>query len=118
MVRSSIHYMGEALDRLEQSQNLERDRLIRLEFGLIPALGHEGEQRATSLYAALMSDQAVYRTALSGVPARQSRARGVRYGDHKRRGRNRMARSPPLPTTTRNPARWTDRPRRVHSVRR
>ena len=37
------YYMGEALDRLKQSQNLERDRLIRLEFGLIPALGHEGD---------------------------------------------------------------------------
>jgi hypothetical protein len=50
------HHVGEALDRLEQSGTLEQNRLIGIGFGLIPALGYEGEHHAVSLYVKLMSD--------------------------------------------------------------
>ena len=53
-------YIGEALQHLETSGAIEKDRLIRLEFGLIPALGYEGEQRAESLYAAIMADPKLF----------------------------------------------------------
>lgn len=56
----SSYHVGEALDRLERSGALEKDRLVRLGFGLVPALGHEGEHRAASLYAALMSDPKLF----------------------------------------------------------
>jgi len=54
------YYIDEALDRLEQSGALDRDRLVRLGFGLIPALGHKGEHRAASLYSALMADAKLF----------------------------------------------------------
>lgn len=53
-------HIAEAVERLEESAALDRDRLVRLEFGLIPALGYEGEQRAKSLYAAIMSDPKLF----------------------------------------------------------
>lgn len=53
-------HIGEAVDRLEASGEIDRDRLVRLEFGLIPALGFEGEQRAKSLYDAIMSDPKLF----------------------------------------------------------
>lgn len=49
-------YIGEALEYLEASGAIDKSRLIRLEIGLIPALGYQGEQRAESLYEAIMSD--------------------------------------------------------------
>jgi len=52
--------IGKILERLEESGEIERDRLIRLEFGLIPALGYEGEGRAKSLYGAIMSDPKLF----------------------------------------------------------
>lgn len=52
--------LGEAIDALEASESLEKDRLMRLEFGLIPALGYEGEQHATSLYSAILSDPRLF----------------------------------------------------------
>jgi hypothetical protein len=54
------HLIGEALDRLEKSGSLERTRLVNIEFGLILALGHDGERRAASLYAALMFDPKLF----------------------------------------------------------
>jgi hypothetical protein len=54
------YHVGEALDRLEQSGALERNRLISISFGLIPALGYEGEHHAASLYAALMSEPKLF----------------------------------------------------------
>jgi hypothetical protein len=54
------YHVGEALDRLEHSGALERNRLISISFGLIPALGYEGERHAVSLYAALMSDPKLF----------------------------------------------------------
>jgi hypothetical protein len=53
-------HIGEAVERLEASGAVERGRLIRLEFGLIPALGFEGEQRAKALYDAIMSDATLF----------------------------------------------------------
>lgn len=53
-------YIGEALEFLEASGAIEKVRLIRLEFGLIPALGYDGEQRAESLYEAIMSDPKLF----------------------------------------------------------
>lgn len=53
-------HIAEAVERLEASGVLDRDRLVRLEFGLIPALGYEGEQRAKSLYNAIMSDPKLF----------------------------------------------------------
>jgi hypothetical protein len=35
---------------------VDKRRLVRLEFGLIPLLGYEGEQRAKTLYQALMTE--------------------------------------------------------------
>jgi hypothetical protein len=53
-------HIGEAVDRLEASGAVDRDRLVRLEFGLLPALGYEEEQRAKSLFEAIMSDPKLF----------------------------------------------------------
>jgi hypothetical protein len=53
-------HIGEAVERLEASGMVERERLVRLEFGLIPALGVEEEQRAKSLFEAIMSDPKLF----------------------------------------------------------
>ena len=53
-------HIGEAVERLETSGAIDRDRLVRLEFGLIPALGVEEEQRAKSLFEAIMSDPKLF----------------------------------------------------------
>jgi hypothetical protein len=69
------YHVAQALDRLESSGSLERDRLIRLGFGLIPALGYEAEHHATSLYTALMSDPKLFTEliCLLYLPANQKR---------------------------------------------
>ena len=54
------YYIQKALDRIEQSDAITRDRLIGLEFALIPLLGFEGEQRAKTLYHAIMSDPKLF----------------------------------------------------------
>jgi len=60
--------IGEALKHIETSGAIEKLRLIRLEFGLIPTLGYEGEQKAESLYDAIMSNpKFVLRCALHAV---------------------------------------------------
>ncbi|MFI5394128.1 MAG: hypothetical protein ACHQ9S_01220 [Candidatus Binatia bacterium] len=53
-------HLGEAVDRLEASAEVDRDQLVRLEFGLIPALGYDGEQRAKSLYQAILSEPKLF----------------------------------------------------------
>jgi hypothetical protein len=53
-------YVGEAVEFLEASGAIDKDRLIRLEFGLIPALGYEGEEHAKSLYEAVMSEPKLF----------------------------------------------------------
>lgn len=50
----------EAVDYLEQSNAIERDRLIRLEFGLIPALGYDDASHAATLYTAIMSEPKLF----------------------------------------------------------
>ena len=54
------YYVGEAVERLEASGEIDKERLVRLEFGLIPALGYEGEQHAKSLYSAILSDPKLF----------------------------------------------------------
>lgn len=57
---SESWYVGEALEYIEASGAIDTGRLIRLEFGLIPALGYEGEQKANLLYEAIMSDPKLF----------------------------------------------------------
>ena len=52
--------IGEAIDALEVSRAIENDRLVRLEFGLIPVLAYEGEHHAKSLYNAILSDPKLF----------------------------------------------------------
>jgi hypothetical protein len=54
------YYVGEAVERLEASGEIDKERLVRLEFGLIPALGYEGEQHVKSLYSAILSDPKLF----------------------------------------------------------
>jgi hypothetical protein len=58
-------HVGEAVEFLEVSEAIDKDRLIRLEFGLIPALGYDGEQHAKSLYEAVMSEPKLFTDLLS-----------------------------------------------------
>lgn len=53
-------HVCEALEQLEDSGVIDRDRLVRLEFGLIPALGYNYEGRARVLYDAIMSDSKLF----------------------------------------------------------
>jgi hypothetical protein len=53
-------HVRKAIDALETSSAIDRERLVRLEFGLIPALGFEGEYHAKSLYGALVSDPRLF----------------------------------------------------------
>ena len=75
----SSYHIGEALDRLEQSGVLERSRLVSIGFGLIPALGYDGEHHAASLYSALMSDPKLFTELLSLLywPANREREEPV-----------------------------------------
>lgn len=54
------YHLGKAVDRLEASGAIDSERLVRLEFGLIPALGYKGEYHASSLYNAIMSDPKLF----------------------------------------------------------
>ncbi len=47
--------IANAIKRLEVPGAIPEDRLIRIEFGLIPALGYEGEHKAVVLNRALMT---------------------------------------------------------------
>lgn len=53
-------YVGEAVEVLETSEAIDKNRLIRLEFGLIPALGYDGEHHAKSLYEEILSDPKLF----------------------------------------------------------
>lgn len=50
----------EALERLEQSGDIEKAALIQLEFLLFPALRYANESRAESLFEAITSDPAIF----------------------------------------------------------
>lgn len=54
------YYIREAIDYVEASGAIERDRLAQIEFGLIRALGFKGEHHAVSLYSLLMSQPGVF----------------------------------------------------------
>ncbi len=58
--RLSSYSIREAIQFLEKCGSIERARLIRLEFGLIPAFGYEGESGAKSLYHAIMNDPSLF----------------------------------------------------------
>ncbi|MGA1864410.1 MAG: hypothetical protein ACMUHX_05055, partial [bacterium] len=53
-------HIRSAVARLEASGAIDRDRLVRLEFGLIPMLGFKGEQCAKSFYDAIMSNPRIF----------------------------------------------------------
>lgn len=54
------HDIGKALDRVEETGCVERDRLIRLEFALIRALGLDAQFHAKTFFAAIMSDPKLF----------------------------------------------------------
>jgi hypothetical protein len=53
-------HVREMLARLQAAPSIDRGRLIRLEFGLIPALGYDKEGVAKTLYAELLSNPAFF----------------------------------------------------------
>lgn len=54
------YYIQQAIDHVERNGSIDRMRLAQLEFGLIKALGFEGEQHAVSLYTVLMSQPELF----------------------------------------------------------
>lgn len=76
------YHVGEMLDRLEQSGAIERDRLVGLGFRLMPMLGFDCEARATTLYAALMSDPKLFAELICLVckPANRERDEPIAEG--------------------------------------
>lgn len=56
----SSYDIANAIKRLEISGAIPEDRLIRIEFGLIPALGFQGEHKAVALYRALLSQPELF----------------------------------------------------------
>nr|VFK09360.1 MAG: hypothetical protein BECKLPF1236B_GA0070989_10089 [Candidatus Kentron sp. LPFa] len=52
--------LPEMLKRLEKSGEIEKNELIRLEFGLFPALGYGQESRAAALYEGIMSEPSLF----------------------------------------------------------
>lgn len=54
------YHIREAIDHVEKSGEIDRMRLAQLEFGLIKALGFQGEDHAVSLYTVLMSQPELF----------------------------------------------------------
>ena len=54
------HDFQKAVDYIEQSGAIERNRLLGLEFALIPCLGFGGVQHAKTLYHAIMSEPKLF----------------------------------------------------------
>ncbi|MEI7868862.1 MAG: hypothetical protein WCI11_13300 [Candidatus Methylumidiphilus sp.] len=52
--------ISKALELLRTSQLISKERLIRLEFGFIPALGYDQEYQAKTLYEAIMTEPALF----------------------------------------------------------
>jgi hypothetical protein len=52
--------IAKAVNCLEHCDTIDRQRLLRIEFGLIPALGYGEEHTAKALYKALMSDPQLF----------------------------------------------------------
>lgn len=53
-------HLGEMLERLEESGEIEKMALIQLEFHMFPALGYGQEARASALYAGIMTEPALF----------------------------------------------------------
>lgn len=53
-------HLGEMLERLEKSNEIEKIALIRLEFTLFPALVYGSESKAAALYNGIMSEPAIF----------------------------------------------------------
>jgi hypothetical protein len=75
-------HIERALERLEKSGAIEPDRLVLLEFWLIPLLGFEGENQARALYQALTSQPKFFVELLTIVykPAHEERSMGPAEG--------------------------------------
>jgi len=58
--RPQSYHIQQAIDHVEAGGQIDRMRLAQLEFGLIKALGFEGERHAVSLYSVLMSQPEVF----------------------------------------------------------
>lgn len=58
-------HLGEMLEQLEKSGEIERFALIQLEFGLFPALGYGQEERARTLYESVMSEPQLFAELIS-----------------------------------------------------
>jgi len=54
------YYIQQAIEYVEESGSIDQMRLVQLEFGLIKALGFDGEQHAVSLYVVLMSQPELF----------------------------------------------------------
>jgi len=59
--------IGQALEALQASPSMDRQRLIRLEFALLPALGYGNEPQAKTLYGSLMAESALFNELLCMV---------------------------------------------------
>jgi hypothetical protein len=57
---SDSYHLGKTIDALEASGSIDKDRLVKIEFGLIQALGYEGEKHARALYHAIMSNPKLF----------------------------------------------------------
>ncbi len=49
-------HLGKAIDRLEQSEEIDRDKLMSIEFSLFPALMYSAEDKPLTLYRKITSD--------------------------------------------------------------
>lgn len=58
-------HLGEMLEQLEKSGEIERFALVQLEFGLFPALGYGQEERASALYESVMSEPPLFAELIS-----------------------------------------------------
>jgi hypothetical protein len=52
--------LGDLLDHLEKSGEIEKEPLVHLEFAILPALGYRQERRAVTLYQSIMSDPGLF----------------------------------------------------------
>ncbi|WP_407048920.1 hypothetical protein [Methyloraptor flagellatus] len=59
-VLPDLYSIGVALDRIEESGRIERDRLVRLEFALIRPLGLDAQRHARTFFEAIMSDPKLF----------------------------------------------------------
>lgn len=75
-------HLGEMLEQLEKCDEIERSELVRLEFGLFPALAYKQEARAATLYESIMSEPPLFAELISLVykPRHQEREEALTEG--------------------------------------